>query len=213
MPGAAPPRLAAQKKTLSASERDEGARATWREEAATLDPAALLFLDETSTHTALTRRRARAPRGQRARGSVPRNHGPNVTLVAVLGPAGIATALSIEGAATRPVFDGFVKELLVPLLRPGQTIVLDNLAVHKSPRVQRLVEGAGCRVLFLPPYSPDFNPIEPIFAKIKTALRASAARTSDDLLTATKAALDAVTAADAAACYADCGFPLPLQLP
>jgi transposase len=213
VPGAAPPRLAAQKKTLSASERDEGARATWREEAATLDPADLLFLDETSTHTALTRRRARAPRGQRARGSVPRNHGPNVTLVAVLGPAGIATALSIEGAATRPVFDGFVKELLVPLLRPGQTIVLDNLAVHKSPRVQRLVEGAGCRVLFLPPYSPDFNPIEPIFAKIKTALRASAARTSDDLLTATKAALDAVTAADAAACYADCGFPLPLQLP
>lgn len=213
MPGAPSPRLAAQKKTLSASERDETARAAWREEAAALDPADLIFLDETSTHTAMTRRRARAPRGQRAHGSVPRNHGPNVTLLAVLGPDGIATALSIEGATTRPVFDGFVEEFLVPVLRPGQTVVLDNLAVHKSARAQDLVEAAGCRLLFLPAYSPDFNPIEPVFAKVKTALRASAARTGDHLLTTTKAALDAVTPADAAGCYADCGFPLPMQLP
>lgn len=204
--------MAAQKKTLTASERDETARAAWREEATDLDPADLLFLDETSTHTAMMRRRARAPRGQRAHGSVPRNHGPNVTLLAVLGPQGIATAVSIEGAATGPVFDGFVKEFLVPVLRPGQTVVLDNLAVHKSATAQELVEAAGCCLLFLPPYSPDFNPIEPIFAKVKTALRASAARTGDDLLTATKAALDAVTAVDAAGCYADCGFPLRPQL-
>lgn len=213
MPGAAPAGLAAQKKTLSASERDETARAAWRQEAAVLDPADLLFLDETSTHTALTRRRARAPRGHRAHGSVPRNHGPNVTLLAVLGPAGIATALSIEGATTRPVFDGFVEEFLVPVLRPGQILILDNLAVHKSARAQALVEAAGCRLLFLPPYSPDFNPIEPVFAKVKTALRAAAARTGDALLAATAAALDAVTAEDAAGCYADCGFPLPPQLP
>ena len=141
----------------------------------------LVFLDETSTHTALTRRRARAPRGQRAHGSVPRNHGPNVTLLAVLAPTGIATALAIEGAATREVFDAFVAEFLVPVLRPGQTVVLDNLAVHKSTTAQALIEAAGGRLLFLPPYSPDFNPIEPIFAKVKTALRASAARTPDDL--------------------------------
>jgi transposase len=212
VPGAGPARLAAQKKTLSASERDEVARAAWREETAALAPADLLFLDETSTHTALTRRRARAPRGRRAHGAVPRNHGPNVTLLAVLGPQGIATALSIEGATTRPVFDGFVAEFLVPLLRSGQTVVLDNLAAHKSPRAQALVEAAGCRLLFLPPYSPDFNPIEPIFAKVKTALRASAARTPDTLLAATKTALDAVTPEDAAGCYADCGFPLQPQL-
>lgn len=212
MPRLASPRLAAQKKTLSAGERDEAARAAWREEAARLAPADLLFLDETGTHTAMTRTRARAPRGQRAHGRVPRNHGPNVTLLAVLGPAGIATALSIEGAATRPVFDGFVAEFLVPVLRPGQTVVLDNLAVHKSATAQALIEAVGCRLLFLPPYSPDFNPIEPVFAKVKTALRAAAARTGDDLLAATKAALDAVTAGDAAGCYADCGFPLPLQL-
>jgi transposase len=213
VPCAAPPRLAAQKKTLSASERDEAARAAWREEAAALDPADLLFLDETSTHTAMTRRRARAPRGQRAHGAVPRNHGPNVTLLAVLGPTGVATALSIEGATTRSVFDAFVGELLVPVLRPGQTVVLDNLAAHKSAAAQALVEAAGCQLLFLPPYSPDLNPIEPVFAKVKTALRAAAARDRDQLLAATKTALDAVTAADAAGCYADCGFPLPLQLP
>ena len=211
MPGAAAPGVAAQKKTLSASERDAAARAAWREEAAALDPADLLFLDETSTHTAMTRRRARAPRGQRAPGAVPRNRGPNVTLLAALGPTGIATALSIEGAATREVFDGFVERLLAPALRPGQTVVLDNLAVHKSAAAQALVETAGCRLLFLPPYSPDFNPIEPIFAKVKAALRAAAARDHDHLLEATKSALDAVTAADAAGCYADCGFPLPLQ--
>jgi transposase len=204
--------LAAQKKTLSASERDEAARSAWREEAAALDPADLLFLDETSTHTTMTRRRARAPRGQRAPGSVPRNHGPNVTLLAVLGPAGIATALSIEGAATREVFDAFVGELLVPVLRPGQTVVLDNLAVHKSAAAQALVAAAGCQLRFLPPYSPDLNPIEPVFAKVKTALRAAAARDHPRLLEETKAALDAVTAEDAAGCYADCGFPLPPQL-
>jgi transposase len=213
VPGIAPAGLAAQKKTLSASERDEDARAAWREEVAALDPADLLFLDETSTHTALTRRRARAPRGQRAHGRVPRNHGPNISLLAVLGPTGVLTALSIEGATTRPVFDACVAECLVPALRPGQTVILDNLAVHKSPRAEALVAAAGCRLLFLPPYSPDFTPIEPVFAKVKTSLRASAARTPDALLDATQTALDAITAGDAAGCYADCGFPLPLQLP
>jgi len=211
VPGAPAPRLAAQKKTLTARERDEAARAAWREAAAALAPADLLFLDETGTHTAMTRRRARSPRGERARGVVPRNHGPNATLLAVLGPRGIATAVSIPGATTRPVFDGFVAELLVPTLRPGQTVVLDNLSVHKSARAHELVEAAGCRLLFLPPYSPDLNPIESVFAKVKASLRGAAARGHADLLAATKAALDAVTPADAAGCYAACGFPLPLQ--
>jgi transposase len=211
VPGAAAPRLAAQKKTVTAAERDEGARAAWREAAAGLDPADLLFLDETSTHTAMARRRARAPRGVRAVGSVPRNRGPNVTLLAVLGPGGIATSLAVEGAADGLAFDAFVAAFLVPALRPGQTVVLDNLAVHKSARARASVEAAGARLLFLPPYSPDFNPIEAVFAKVKEALRAAAARTREDLHAATKAALDAVTAADAAGCYADCGFPLTMQ--
>ena len=203
--------LAAQKKTLTAAERDEEVRAAWRDAATTLDPKDLLFLDETSTHTAMTRLRARAPRGERAGGTAPRNHGPNVTLLAVLGPTGIATARSIPGATTRAVFDGFVAQFLVPALRPGQTVILDNLSAHKSAHAQALIEAAGCRLHFLPAYSPDFNPIEPVFAKIKTALRAAAARSPADLLAVTKVALDAITPADAAGCYADCGFPLTLQ--
>ena len=186
-------------------------RAAWRADAEGLDPATLLFLDEPSTHTALTRIRARAPRGRRAVGSVPRNHGPNVTLVAVLGPGGIATACSFERALTGAIFARFVEAFLVPVLRPGQTVVLDNLAAHKRVGAQEAVAAAGCRLLFLPPYSPDFNPIEPVFAKVKTALRTAGARDRDGLLAATKAALDAVTPSDAAGCFADCGFPLTSQ--
>jgi transposase len=200
--------LDAQKKSLIASERDDAQRAAWREDAADLAPGDLLFLDETSTHTAFTRLRSRAPRGQRAFGRAPRNRGPNVTPLAVLGPGGVVTALAIPGATTRPVFDAFVADFLLPALRPGQTVVLDNLSVHKSASALALVEAAGCRLRFLPPSSPDLNPIEPVFAKVKTALRAAAARSPDDLLAATKAALDTVTAQDAAGCYADCGYPL-----
>jgi transposase len=196
---------------VTASERDEIARAAWRADAAALDPADLVFLDETSTHTAFTRLRARAPHGERATGAAPRNHGPNVTLLAALGPTGVVTAVAVPGAADRPVFDAFVAEFLVPALRPGRTVVLDNLSVHKSDRARALIEAAGCRLLFLPPYSPDFNPIEAIFAKLKTLLRAAAARSHDALLAATKTALDAVTPADAAGCYAACGYPLPMQ--
>jgi transposase len=141
----------------------------------------------------------------------PRNCGPNVTLLAVLGPSGIATALAIPGATTWAVFDAFVAEFLVPARRPGQTGVLDNLAAPKSAQARALIEAPGCRLRFLPPDSPDVNPIQPVFAKITTTLRAAAARNPDDLLAAIKAALDAVTAEDAAGCFADCGFPLPLQ--
>jgi transposase len=204
--------LDSQKKSLIATERDERTRARWRAEATDLVAADLLFLDETSTHTALTRLRARAPRGQRAHGTTPRNHGPNVTLLAVLGPSGIVTSVAIPGATTRSVFDAFVNRFLAPLLRPGQTVILDNLSVHKSAAAHARIEAAGGRLLFLPPYSPDFNPIEPIFAKIKTSLRAAAARSPDDLLEATRAALDAVTAQAAAGCYADCGYPLTTRM-
>jgi transposase len=198
----------AQKKSPIAAERDEQTRAQWRAETAAFAPDDLVFLDETSTHTAFTRLRARAPRGQRAPGTAPRNHGPNVTLLAVLGPTGVLTSLAIPGPATRPVFDAFVDRFLAPLLRPGQTVILDNLSVHKSATAEARIAATGAHLRFLPAYSPDLNPIEPIFAKVKTALRAAAARTHDDLLAATKAALDAVTAQDAAGRYAACGYPL-----
>jgi transposase len=207
--GAAASGLAAQKKSLIAAERDESARTAWRDETAALDPADLLFIDETSTHTAMTRRRARAPRGQRAVGRTPRNHGPNVTLLAALTPQGVGPALAIPGAVDGAVFAAYALRVLAPTLRPGQVVVLDNLSAHKSADARTAVEAVGCRLLFLPAYSPDFNPIEFAFAKVKQRLRAAAERTPDGLVAATASAIDAVTAADARAFYAHCGFSLP----
>ncbi len=207
--GGAPPRLDAQKKSLRAAERDEAARAAWREAAAALDPAALVFVDETGTNTAMTPRTARAPRGERAVGSAPRNHGPNVTLLAALTPDGVGPALALPGALDGAAFALYAERALAPSLRPGQVVILDNLSAHKHDDARKAVEAAGCRLLFLPAYSPDFNPIELAFAKVKPALRRAAARTHDDLLAATAAAIDGVTADDARAFYAHCGFPLP----
>jgi transposase len=201
--------VAAQKKSLVAAERDEVARAAWRVEAATLNPAALVFLDETSTHTSMARHRARARRGERAIGQVLRNHGPNMTLLAALTPVGIGPAVAIPGAVDGAAFAAYAERILAPSLRPGQIVILDNLSAHKSEDARTAVEAAGARLLFLPAYSPDFNPIELAFAKIKERLRAAAERTPDGLLTATAAAIDAVSVMDARGFYAHCGFPLP----
>jgi transposase len=201
--------VAAQKKSLIAAERDEAARTAWRDDAATLNPADLVFVDETSTHTAMTRRRARAPRGERAVGRVPRNHGPNITLLAALTPTGIGPTLAIPGAVDGAAFAVYAERVLAPSLRPGHVVVLDNLSAHKREEARTAIEAAGARLLFLPPYSPDFNPIELAFAKIKEGLRAAAKRTPEDLLAATAAAIDAVSATDARGFYAHCGFPLP----
>jgi transposase len=174
-----------------------------------VDPATLIFLDETSTHTAMTRHRARAPRGHRAIGHVPRNHGPNVTLLAALTPQGIGPALSLTGSVTGNAFTAYAQRVLAPSLRPGQVVVLDNLSAHKQAAARRAVEATGARLLFLPAYSPDFNPIELAFAKIKTHLRAVATRTPEELQAATAAAIEAISPADARGFYGHCGFPLP----
>jgi transposase len=200
--------VAAQKKSLIAAERDEVARVAWRDEAAGLNPADLIFVDETSTHTAMTRPWARAPRGTRAVGRVPRNHGPNVTLLAALTPAGIGPTLAITGAVDGAAFATYAERILAPSWRPGQVVVLDNLSAHKSEAARTAASTAGGRLLFLPPYSPDFNPIELAFAKVKARLRAAAERTPDSLFAATAAAIDTVSAADARGFSAHCGFPL-----
>jgi transposase len=192
-----------------AAERDEAARTAWRAEAKALAPADLVFVDETGTHTALTRLRARAPRGERAVGTAPRNRGPNVTLLAALTPSGIAAPLVVEGAADGAVVATWVERALVPALRPGQTVVLDNPSAHKGDRVRALVEGAGGRLLFLPAYSPDVNPIEPAFAKLNAHLRGRATRAFEPLVAAIGEGLTAITAADARGVSAHCGFPLP----
>lgn len=173
-----------------------------------IDPSRLVFLDETSTPISLTPLRARAPRGQRAVGRVPRGKRPHISWLATLTPTGIGESLVVPGAVDRQVFDLFVAHILVPSLRPGQIVILDNLNVHKSATARTLIEAAGCHLVFLPTYSPDFNPIEQAFAKTKHALRQIGARSWETVVAAIGAVLAAVTAADARAFFADAGFSL-----
>jgi transposase len=174
-----------------------------------IDPARFVFLDETSTPLSLTPLRARAPRGQRAVGRVPRGKRPHISWLATLTPAGIGESVVVPGAVDRQVFDLFVERVLVPSLRPGQIVLLDNLKVHDSTTAKRLIAAAGCHLVFLPTYSPDMNPIEQAFAKVKQALRRTGARSWDAVVAAIGAALETVTAAAARAFFADAGFPPP----
>jgi len=160
----------------------------------------------------MTRRRGRAPRGERAVGHVPRNHGPNVTLFAALTATGMGPALAMPGGADGVACGRYVRELLVPSLHPGQVVILDQLNVHKGAAIRAAIAGAGCRLLLLPSYSPDFNPIEQAFAKLKTHLRTAAARSFDALVAAIGVALDTVTSSDARGFFAGCGYHLPGQL-
>ncbi|HEV2108013.1 MAG TPA: IS630 family transposase [Thermomicrobiales bacterium] len=177
-----------------------------------VDPATLVFVDESGTNLALTPRYGRAPRGERVIGTAPRNHGPNTTLVAALTLDGITAAMTVEGAMDRDAFDVFVDRILGPSLVPGQVVIWDNLSVHKSADAQRVIAAAGCTLLWLPPYSPDFTPIEQAFSKLKTALRRAGARTREALNEAITAALATITVADAQAWFAHCGYPIPAHL-
>ncbi len=190
-------------------ERDAGVRAAWRAAMTGIDPSRLVFLDETSTPTTLTLLRARAPRGQRAIGRVPRRRREAISWLATLTMWGIGESLLVRGAVDRPVFEEFVERVLVPSLRPGQIVILDNLSVHKSARAKALIQAAGCQLVFLPTYSPDLNPIEPAFAKTKQALRRVGARSWESVVVAVGETLRTVTEADARAFFTDAGFSLP----
>ncbi len=196
---------------MAASERDEEARAAWREAVARLDPEQFVFVDESGTHTSLTRRYGWAPHDQRATGSVPRNHGKNTTLVAALAPDGLHEPWLIEGAMTTETFEWYIRNELVPRLRPGQVVVLDNLSAHKAASIRQAIESRGCDLLFLPPYSPDFTPIEQAFSKIKAILRGLGARTREALQEAIRLAIEAITPDDVAAWFAHAGYPLSAQ--
>lgn len=195
-----------RKKTLTASERDEEVRAAFRTMSARLMIDDLVVVDEMGSSIALTRLYARLPKGTRAYSAVPRNHGRNTTLVSALTPAGLTVATTLDGAIDTAAFEVFCEHFLCSGRRTGQTVLLDNLAVHKSHRVQRLIEAVDCQLLVLPAHSPDFAPIELAYSKVKASLRWAGARTKEALETAITAAIAIITPADARAFFRHCGY-------
>ena len=172
------------------------AREGWFEGQLDLDPDALVFIDETAATTAMARRYGRAPRGKRCRMVVPQSHWKTTTITAGLRASGVTAPWLLDGAMNGQAFRTYVESVLSPALRPGDTVVLDNLPAHKVSGIRERIEAAGARLLPLPPYSPepkdrvsDFNPIEQAFAKLKALLRTAAARTIPDLWAAIKRAL------------------------
>lgn len=159
----------------------------------------------------MTRLRGRAPRGERLIAKVPHGHWKTTTLIAALGIEGMRCSTVVDGAVNAALFEAFVEQVLAPELRPGDVVVMDNLSSHKSQRTRDLIEGAGAELRFLPPYSPDLNPIEMIFAKVKQLLRSLGCRTREALWQAIQSVLDAVTPADASNCYRHCGYPLRVE--
>jgi transposase len=202
---------------VSASERDEAARSAWRERAKAVDPRRWVWIDETGSHLGFTPRYSRAPRGQRAPGRAPPNRGKNRTLITALTLAGTGPSLLLEGALDRAAFDAYVTHLLAPTLHPGQIVVVDNLKAHHSDRARAAIEARGAELWFLPSYSPDLNPIEEAFSKLKALLRRAAARTHEALVAAIWAALAAITPQDAAGWFTHCGYarrsPRPRRRP
>jgi transposase len=171
----------------------------------------LVFVDEMGTNTSLSPVYAWAKKGQRALCSVPRNRGKNTTVLSSMSVRGMGPSLTVEGATTSAVFEAYVEQVLAPTLRKGQVVVMDNLSGHKGERIRELIEERGCELIYLPSYSPDFNPIEEAFSKIKGLVRKAEARTKEALLEAIGWALSAVTTDDARGFFEHCGYRMSVQ--
>jgi transposase len=197
---------------VGALERDEFLRAAWKvivpEQ---VEAERLVFVDEMGTSTSLSPLYAWAPKGERAHWSVPRNRGPNTTLLSSMTLEGMGSSLTVEGATTSVIFEAYVEQVLAPTLRRGQVVVMDNLSAHKGERIKELIEGRGCELIYLPSYSPDFNPIEEAFSKIKGLVRKAQARTKEALVEAIGSALSAVTSGDARSFFEHCGYRMSVQ--
>ena len=194
-------------------ERDEWLRATWRVMVAEkVEPQRLVFVDEMGANTSLSVLHAWSHTGKRAYCSVPRNRGKNTTLLASMDAKGMGPTLAVEGAIDREVFEAYLEEVLAPSLRSGQIVVMDNLTAHKVDRGRELIEERGCELLYLPSYSPDLNPIEEAFSKIKGILRKAEARSREALIEAAGRALEAITPQDAEGFFRHCGYRSPGQL-
>jgi transposase len=171
-----------------------------------LDPARLIFIDESSAKTNLTRLRGRSERGQRVHGAAPHGHWNSTTVIGAMRMDGSTACMAIEGATDVEVFGAYVRQVLCPFLKPGDRVVMDNLAVHKSEAILALIRQTGAEALFLPAYSPDLNPIEKMWSKLKNILRSLEARTAEALLAALGQALDTITPQDAINWFASCGY-------
>jgi transposase len=181
-------------------------RETWRAKVAPIPATDLVFLDETGSHLGYTPTHAWSPRGQRARAAAPRNPGENKTVIAALTLDGIGSLRRFDGGMTSARFEGYVRHILAPSLRPGQVVIADNLRAHHTDGARAALAARGARLCHLPPYSPDFNPIEHAFSKVKQSLRRAHARTDDALRKATWNAFSTISQADAAGWFAHCGY-------
>jgi transposase len=178
---------------------------------ATCEVEHLKFIDEAAVHTAMTRRYGRAAPGERVTDSVPRNYGASTSVISCLGWEGVAATMTIEGAVDTLVFNAYVEQVLRPCVQPGDILVLDNLGAHRASHIEDVAAASGARVIWLPPYSPDYSPIEHLWSKGKEALRAAKARTRDALEDALTNALTLVSKADIRGWFSHCGYEVALK--
>jgi transposase len=176
-----------------------------------LDARSLIFVDEMGTNTSLSPLYGWAKKGERAQCSVPRNRGKNTTLLSSMSVEGMGPSLAVEGATNREDFETYLERILAPTLRRGQVVMMDNLTAHKGERIRELIEQRGCELLYLPPYSPDFNPIEEAFSKIKGLMRKAQARSRETLLEAMGTAISALNTQDTRGFFEHCGYRVAVQ--
>lgn len=200
----------ASKKTAHAAEQDRpdvaAARAAWREAQPGLDPDKLVFIDETGASTKMARLRGRARKGSRCRAAVPHGHWKTITFTAALRRDALTAPMTLDGPMNGAAFRAYIEQVLVPTLQPGDIVVMDNLPAHKHAAVRAAIEACGASLLPLPPYSPDFNPIENAYAQFKAFLRSAAARTLDTLDAVIADAFRAFTPQQCANYFAAAGY-------
>lgn len=205
-------KLAAQKKSLHAGEREtervQERRVEYSQEITDFDISKLKFLDEAGSNLAMTRAYGRAEKGERVIDSVPQNYGSNTTILATLSLSGITAPMTINGAVDGEVFKVYVERILCPTLSTGDVVIMDNLPAHKVKGIRELIEAGGAFLIYLPPYSPDLNPIEKCWSKIKTYLKRAKARTGAELEKALAEALLLVSAIDAEGWFRSCGYAI-----
>jgi transposase len=205
-----PLRPEVQKKSAHASEQDRPdvlkRRQDWFEGQLDLDPTRLVFIDETWASTNMARLYGRAPKGERLRAGIPHGHWQTTTFVAGLRLTGMVAPMVLDGPINREAFQAYLDQVLVPELKPGDIVVIDNLGSHKGAGIRQTIEAAGARLLYLPPYSPDFNPIENAFAKLKALLRKAAERTINGLWDAVGRTIDLFTPTECANYFAAAGY-------